>query len=302
MSSERAGARAPVTWPGGPLRLGLSGPVAWRALLILVTTVLSIVPAACGPSTSEPTPTPVPPPVPLTADASILETNSLIARIAGKTDAPGQVFVEYWDHETNRLRTRTVSSDGTSYSVYVARLRPATEYSYIVLGTSADGGVALGPKGTFVTGELPEGLQGARVDVITGSASHDVTFLEFRQAGFMGLAAFDSQGHIVWYFEAPVDEQPYVMALKPNGNIVYIAGHKGGTTGMGLVEITPFGDEVDRLVDECFPFGPIHHEIEILPDGRIMYLSRDVQRPGLRRPAQASGGRHHWDMGPGKWR
>ena len=269
---------------GDSARPSLSGTVARRALLTLATTVLAIAYTACSSSTTQPTPTTVPPPVPLTASASILESNSLIALVEGTLDAPGQVYVEYWDRETNRLRTQAVASAGTAYSVYVARLRPATDYSYIVLGTNSEGQIASGPKGTFVTGELPEGLRKASFDVLSGSPTLDVTYLEFRQAGFMGLAAIDGQGHIVWYFEPPEGEQPYVMARKHNGNIVYIAGHKGGTTGMGLVEITPLGEEVDRLVDECSPFGPIHHEIQVLRDGRIMYLSRDVRRPGYGDP------------------
>ena len=240
--------------------------------------------------------------MPLTALASIVETNSLIARVAGTLDTAGQVYVEYWAPGIDRLRTPAVSSDGTDFSIPVVRLRPATEYSYIALGTNPEGEVSLGPIGKFVTGELPRVLAEATFDVLVGAPTHDLTFLEFRQAGFMGLVAFDGGGHVVWYFEAPEDEQPYIMAQKPNSNIVYIAGHRGGTTGKGLVEITPLGEEVDRLVDECPLFGPIHHEIEVLGDGRIMYLSRDVQRPGYGDPPKPQEGDTIgiWDQANGR--
>ena len=263
---------------------------------------MSLTAVACGIASEAPTPTPAPLPTPLTASAAIVEANSLIARVEGTLDIPGQVYVEYWASGIDRLRTPAASSSGTDFSITVARLRPATEYSYIALGTNRDGEASLGPTGKFVTGELPRILAEARFDVLTGSPTHDLTFLEFRQAGFMGLAAFDGGGHVVWYFEAPEDEQPYIMAQKPNGNIVYIAGHRGGTTGKGLVEITPLGEGVDRLVDECSPFGPIHHEIQVLRDGRIMYLSRDVRRPGYGDPPKPQEGDTIgiWDQANGR--
>ena len=75
------------------------------------------------------------------------------------------------------------------------------------------------------------------------------------------------------------------MARRPNGNIVYLAGFKGGTTAAGLVEIDPAGRELHRLADECAPFGPMHHEVQVLPDGRVLYLSRDVLWDGYGDPA-----------------
>ena len=63
-----------------------------------------------------------------------------------------------------------------------------------------------------------------------GTPTLPVMFLEFRQSEFFGLAAFDGEGRVVWYFRAPEGERPYVMARRPNGNIVYLAGFKGGIT------------------------------------------------------------------------
>mgnify|MGYP001309941051 FL=1 len=254
--------------------------------LILIGSLLS----ACTFASEDSKLPPIPIPVPLTTSASILETNSLIARVEGTLDIPGQLYVEYWAPGIDRLRTPVFSSEGTDFSVHLVRLQAVTEYSYIALGTNRDAEVSVGPTGKFVTGELPKVLNDAIFDVIRGKSTNDLTFLEFRQAGFMGLAAFDAKGHIVWYFEGPEDEQPYIMAQKPNRNIVYIAGHKGGTTGKGLVEITPLGEEIDRLVDECSPFGPIHHDIDILQDERVMYLSRIIQHPGYGVPPKPQEG------------
>ena len=289
--------RRPTTVPGGPAE---SGPGLARSTTVAMALFMAVLVAACGnpapaatptsTAIATPTPTPIPLPVALSADSSILDGNSLIARIEGTLDSAGHVYVEYWSDGVGRFRSRTVSSDGTRYTVHVVRLRANTEYSYQVFGDNLAGVSSAGPAGSFVTGELPEALKQASFDVVGGTPTHDLTFLEFRQEGFLGFAAFDGEGHIVWYFPGPGEEQPYVMAQKPDGNIVYIAGFEGGTTAKALVEVDPLGEEVDRLVDVCSPFGPIHHEVQILPDGRVMYLSREVLRPGYGDPPKPQEG------------
>ena len=251
---------------------------------LVLLVALSLLAVACASTEVESTVTPASAPVPLTAVASVYETNTLVAHIEGTLDGEGSAYIEYWAPGVERLRSAPVASNGASYSLIAVRLRPSTDYNYIVLGANAAGDVALGPTGTFTTGELPGALADATFDVLRGSPTHDLTFLEFRLADFLGFAAFDEEGRVVWYYEGPEGEQPYLMDRRPNGNVVYIPGHKGGTTGMGLVEVTPAGEEVARLVDECSPFGPIHHEVEILEDGRVMYLSREVRRPGYGNP------------------
>ena len=256
---------------------------------------------ACLAHTPAPTPTPPPAALPISATAAVLDDNALIARVEGELDKQGHVYVEYWAEGVARLRSRTEQSDGTRYTVQAVRLRAGTTYSYQVFGTDRAGGTAEGPSGSFTTGPLPDVLANAKFDVLVGAPSHPLTFLEFRQQGYMGLAAFDGRGHVVWYYEARDEEQPYVMTQRPDGDILYIAGHKGGTTAKGIVEIDPLGVEQARLVDECSPFGPIHHELDLLDDGRVMYLSRRVLRPGYGDPPRPQEGDTIgiWDPGSG---
>ena len=260
-----------------------------RHLAALAYLVALLAWAGCA---TAPAPTPTPPPAarPISAAASTLDDNALIARVEGELDMQGRVYVEYWADGVTRLRSRTENSNGTRYTVHAVRLRAGTTYSYQVFGTNSAGGAAEGPSGSFTTGPLPEVLAAAEFEVLVGAPSHPITFLEFRQLGYMGLAAFDGRGHVVWYYVARDEEQPYVMAQRPGGNILYIAGHKGGTTAKGIVEIDPLGVEQARLVDECSPFGPIHHELDLMDDGRVMYLSRRVLRPGYGDPPRPQEG------------
>ena len=251
-----------------------------------------------------PTPTPAsgPPPNPLAATAAILDNNSLIARIEGSVDRAGTVYVEYWSPEAGRFRSRSVTSRDVSYTLYAVRLRPNTRYRYQVFGAGGQGQTSAGPTGTFVTGALPDVLARAEFRVLTGKPTFDLTYLEFRQPGFSGLAAIDGAGHVVWYYEPPQkNHHPYTMAQKPNGNIVFLANHELATSH-GLVEITPLGEEVDRLVAPCAPDGPIHHEVRLMPDGRIMYMSKFVVRRGIGdRPApQESDTIGIWDQSTGE--
>ncbi len=238
--------------------------------------------------TQTPAPTPtatatlVPPASPLSANSSILSGNALIARIAGTLDRPGDVYVEYWNDGHGRFRSRTVRSQGTNYAVHAVRLRAQTEYGYQVFGSSAEGRVTVGPTGTFKTGRLNQFLERASFEVLTGRPTHDLTFMEFGQ--IEGLVAVDGEGSIVWYYLSPNEgENPNAMAQKPNGNIVFIAANAPATSH-GLIEITPLGEEVDRLQGDCPPDGPIHHDVQVLEDGTVMYMSRYILRPGFGDP------------------
>ena len=238
-------------------------------------------------ATSSPTALPIVPfkplPTPLTAEPSLLENNNLIARVEGTLARPGNVYLEYWGEDGVRFRSKPVPSRETSYLVHAVRLRPNSMYSYQVFGTDVKGRISEGPKGVFVTGDLPSILRDARFNVLEGQPTYELTYLEFRQRGFFGLVAIDGEGHIVWYYTAPAGEEPYVMDQRDNGNIVYLAGGIK-VVAHGLVEINPLGEELARSVDLCPPTGPMHHEVQILPDQRVMYLSRYILRPGHGEP------------------
>ena len=214
----------------------------------------------------------------------MLDNNDLIARIEGTVEGKGHVYAEYWAEKAGRFRSIPVPTEGTDYTVHAVRLRPTTEYGYKVWGTNLQGGIAEGPAGSFVTGDLPKVLREATFDVLTGKPTIDLVLMEYRQEGFSGIVAIDAAGHIVWYYRSPHPNQhPHAMALKSNGNIVFIAANEA-TTAHGLVEISPLGEEVDRLKDLCPPDGPMHHEVYLISDQRVMYLSRHISRPGFGDP------------------
>ena len=263
-----------------------------RSLKIIFTSIALILLIACRGFTSAPTPVFVDHgalPKPLTAKATLFKENNLIIGIIGETDRPGYVYAEYWLGSKLRWRTKTVKTNNEDYEIHVVRLRAETDYSFQVFGTDLAGNNFAGPVGTFSTGDLPIGLEDAEFHVMAGTPTRNLTYMEFRQKSFKGFAAIDTEGYVVWYYSALPGEEPYVMARRDNGNIVYLAGGKR-VVAEGLVEINPLGEEQHRLEDTCPPNGPMHHEVSLLNDGRIMYLSRDVLRPGFGNPPIAQEG------------
>ncbi|MQA00723.1 MAG: hypothetical protein GEU80_15600 [Dehalococcoidia bacterium] len=198
--------------------------------------------------------------------------NGLIVRVSGETFGTDEVLVEYSNEDAGRFQTRPVSVQDGVYEVPVARLRPETSYDFQVLGVSESGETLPGPNGTFTTGSLPPGLQRAEVEVITGKSTSELTFMDLNahefegHPSFFGLVAIDGDGEIVWYVETG---ETNAMAQKPDGNIVFL------DYASGLREITPLGEEVAFVDSPCNPIV-FHHEVEVLPDGRILTLSFDV--------------------------
>ena len=213
---------------------------------------------------------------PISSEAQIHESNALAVKISGELSEPGGVAVRYWSDDGPKLESSPSFISGTTYELTIFRLRANTFYEYQVLAISDSGYREVSDVKSLLTGRLPEALERARFKVINGHSSYPLTFLEFRQKTFYGLVAIDSDGYVVWYYEAPEGHEPYVMDQRANGNIVLLDG-AFGVVAYGLAEITPLGDEVARLDDVCPPNGPMHHEVTLMDDGRVMYLSRAIE-------------------------
>lgn len=212
--------------------------------------------------------------------------NRLVMRVEGKTSGEGEVYVEYENDEAGRFRTTPVLPHNGRFRVYLPRLRSENTYAFQVYQVNGSGETTEVKSGAFTTGPLPEGLQNARFSVETGTPSEDLTFMDFNMDHgeeadeddlpiFVGLVTIDGEGEIVWYVETDESEETgtLAMARKPNGNIVYIENENG------LKEITPLGEPVRSISSPCNPHNLFHHELHLMPDGRVMtlgYVIRDV--------------------------
>lgn len=220
-------------------------------------------------------------PTPLSANATILPTNSLIAQIDGTMGLPGDVYVEY--HEAaggDTFRSQAEASSGTDYLTNVLRLRADTAYDFQIIGQNNTGEWSSGPGGSFTTGSLPAGLADATFTVQSGApVGTELVLMDFDDPDFRGLVAIDGEGYIVWYLDTTADYGTTAMAQKPNGNVVFIA-EQDGLSGYLLIEVTPLGEIVDQVEEQQCPttnHGSWHHELQVISDHEVMVLGRELQ-------------------------
>ena len=117
-------------------------------------------------------------PSPQKITATVDGSNGLIFHIHGSVKAPGEVTVQYWSQGVGPFVTSPVATKGTSFSADVMRLRPSTQYEYQVLLSVSSGAPALQYQGTFATGQLPAGLQNARIQIAKGTPTYDLLLLD----------------------------------------------------------------------------------------------------------------------------
>ena len=222
--------------------------------------------------------------------------NSLIIDVDVTLDASSRVYVEYANPRAGRFRTTTTESLDTHREISLVRLRPLTTYSYDVFVVDDQGRASKEWTGSFRAGPLPPGLNNA-VAIVQGQPTYPLTLKEHNDDNFQGMVVLDSKGYIVWYFES-TQGPPTAIAQKPNGNLLYILNL------LGLREITPLGEEVGRLDEKCISppdQGRIHHEVFLMPENRVLYLSSEIHDAVLEgevRP-QTSDSIWVWDQNSG---
>ena len=237
--------------------------------------------AAASPTpTAAPTATPAPTPTPafpyvLSHGANASGGGGLIAFVRVALSAPARVAVEYENEYAGKFRT-ALSERAAEHLIPIARLRANAAYEYAVGVEKPDGALEYAARGEFVSGGLPEGLDGVALQA-TGRSSAPLIARDYRlrsdgegeEPAF--IAMHDELGEIVWAhrIQETDDEGSDVHAVrfKPNGNIMYLISERH------ISEITPLGEPAGEIVpgpDEDFP----HHDFLQLDGGRVLYIGR----------------------------
>ena len=231
-------------------------------------------------------PTSTPTPQVTSASATIRHDNPLIAEVAVSLDAPGRVFVEYWNPDAGRYRTAETRSEDMEHVVPILRLRPETEYSFQAFAARADGGASEGLGGEFTTGALPDAL-GRMSLAQQGRPTSELVLMDYEDNPESFYVALDQDAQVVWYYAhqmtAPEEfTSARTVRQKPDFNLVFLEGGPlGRRFNCCMKEITPLGELVDRLVN---------NEID-------KWVNRDIQVLGQRHCAlpseRDSGDRRH---------
>ena len=212
----------------------------------------------------------------LAHDASVSERNALIVEVRVALSRAARVFVEYDHPQAGRYRTAP-TEPGAAHTIPLVRLRPETTYDYTIF--LVDGSVAeradavAGPGGRFTTGPLPRRLAAISMRA-SGRSSQPLILSDYRRGdGRQYLLFWDEVGALVWYYDASGASagrsvQVGAIAQLPGGTLLFADPRRG------LIEINPLGEVVNR-VERGGAAGIPHHEVTLLADGRVIYLSRE---------------------------
>jgi hypothetical protein len=226
--------------------------------------------------------------------------NVLQGRIDLVTAAPTRVRVEL-AADDHTVTVTEADEPADRHRIPLLQLRAETDYDVRVSVIDADGAeLGAGSVGTFRTGALPDDLPPITVPVsepermtpgITlfnsiyrGPAVGDGD--ENEDLGY--LQAVDATGQVVWYHRTAGRVQDATRLA--NGDVLYgideVAARRVTPTGRPLQEWrgTAPGVEPDEIGDGLragqvthLPVHSLHHEIQELPDGTFLSLSRVAQ-------------------------
>jgi hypothetical protein len=235
--------------------------------------------------------------------AAIDANNSLICRIQGSVNTPGQVTVQYWSAGTGPFITAPATTQGDSFSLEVMRLRPATQYNFQVFFSASSGTPVSQYTGTFTTGPLPPGLQDARIQDVQGTPGYDLLLLDYNCTNFNGMVAIDRDGQIVWYYQN--DNQVFTLAQEDNRNLVF--NELSLTVGYTMKEIAPDGvtlHSVDDILEDgsvSAPHGRWNHEMLLRPGNKVWTIGADIRPVNINGKdiLQTGGTIEEWDINKG---
>ncbi len=238
------------------------------------------------------------------ATVTMDDDNSLIMHIRGSVASEGEVTIEYESQGTGTFVTAPVANDGGEFNIEVMRLRPETEYNYRVYLATNGSTPALQYEGTFLSGPLPAGLQGASINLTQGMPTFDLTLLDFNDEDFYGMVAIDSETNIVWYYQ---HDHP-VFAIDRTDNYSLVFNEIGdGRSGWSLNQIAPDGtkefviEDVLQNGETASPHGRFHHEVILRPDNKVWTLGMEI-RPVMidgEYTLQAGATIEEWDLEAG---
>ena len=160
-----------------------------------------------------------------------------------------------------------------THEIPIVGMRADTAYRIEVTAEDQWGNIATAPAVDFVTDPLPADfppLVVTRSD--PGRRCPGVTLFNVQvlpEVGFGLVMALDETGEVVWYHrEGAIITD--VQKLK-NGNIIIIfALH-------GLVEVDIMGREVNRWPAIRADLDSVHHSVEELPNGNLLFLSSEMR-------------------------
>jgi hypothetical protein len=218
---------------------------------------------------------------------SAVPGNPLACRVQWDTPLPADAVVSF-GVGTFALRARDAQLK-LHHDVLVYGMRAESTYRLVARSTTAQGLSAAAAEQQFTTAALPQGVQGAIVDVEAAEANPlewVLTSVHLGQPavgvtlGFpAAVIAYDQQGYPVWFMQMPKSNN--VLAhWQPSGQVMLMAEETSGVFNMAGAAIWQWLSTFDLKgggVLAAAEDGMAHHDMRLLPGGRVARLEFEVR-------------------------
>lgn len=263
----------------------------------------------------------------LQVKSDINPNNALIVDFLVQTNVPAKVKIYYHGStsDTGKFLFVPPSLSFSSLQKFsVVRLRAQTKYDFEIIAIDQTDHRSASYKGNFTTHPLPANLEEAAIGLVKGTkTSYPLTIFDHNHnltspppeqfdPPFNGMVIVDSIGHIVWYYESklqiPGRTSSGIGDIKKIDNNFYLQnGLASGGYDNRIFAITPLGLVLFQSPSVCTSIEPTneasqpltggaHYEIQLLKDGKILYLGHEVRYiPGLPSPLQNGNSIREWN-------
>ena len=208
-----------------------------------------------------------------------LQKNSqcvLSALISFRTNEPATWTLEVTDEQTGTAwAVKPILGVNLTHQVPVLGLRPMNHYSFTLKVADSSGNSTTSKPLAMETPPLPEGFPPLR---FLGSEPNKMApgytlFNVLKWSDIQGsglLAAVDSAGMVVWYFQAA---QPLVEAqMTAQGTLLAVIGEYHG-----IIEIDMLGNLLHHWKPEQLGLDSLHHALGLTPEGNLLGLATELR-------------------------
>lgn len=217
---------------------------------------------------------------------SAVPNNPLACRVQWDTPLPADAVVSF-GVGTFAVRARDPQLK-LHHDVLVYGMRAESTYRLVARSTTAQGQTAAAEEKQFTTAPLPQGVQGAIVDVDAAEANPlewVLTSVHLGQPavgvtlGFpAALIAYDQQGYPVWFLQMPKSNNA-LAHWQPSGQVMLMAEETSGVFNLAGEPIWQWPSTFDLKgggVLAAAENGMPHHDMRLLPGGRVARLEFEV--------------------------
>jgi len=199
----------------------------------------------------------------LNASAEVAAHNALVVELRVRTDVPAGLVISYGNREVGTFRIVRPANGTTEQTVRIMRLRAESDYGLVVYAVAGDQWSTPWVRDVR-TGQLPDVLKQWSFTT-TGRPTFELSYSSFNSGGHTGIVVQDETGAIVWYYHLPGGNIIAGLRRLDSGDFLAMV------QGVGLLRISEDA-RLLQIIEDRDGETYSHHDMEVLPDGRVLGL------------------------------